>query len=176
MLADGSEFCLPSVSLNDFSNLSRLYWIFQFINSPIDRLIANWKQKREQRTQRKMQNGSRAQKKGSAIQNSLCILLLPLERKRDSNTGSERERTKDAIIKIKPATNLRNQLEIIYMFIRNWNNKRSRATFFHSPPHDDSDICALKKNLYRKKIQKYPSFIYMIQIYNFIRNLCIIWI
>jgi len=58
-------------------------------------------------------------KKGSAIQNSLCILLLPLERKRDSNTGSERERTKDAIIKIKPATNLRNQLEIIYMFIRN---------------------------------------------------------
>jgi len=63
MLADGREICLPPVSLNDFSNLSRLCWIFQFINSPIDRLIANWKQKREQRTQRKMQKGIGTKKK-----------------------------------------------------------------------------------------------------------------
>jgi len=144
MLADGREICLPPVSLNDFSNLSRLCWIFQFINSPIDRLIANWKQKREQRTQRKMQKGI-GTKKESAIQNSLCILLPSLKWKRDGDIGSERDGTKDAIIKIKPATNLRNQLEIIYMFIRNWNNKRSRAAFFLSPPHGDSDICTLQK-------------------------------
>jgi len=81
MLADGREICLPPVSLNDFSNLSRLCWIFQFINSPIDRLIANWKQKREQRTQRKMQKGI-GTKKESAIQNSLCILLPLLKWKR----------------------------------------------------------------------------------------------
>jgi len=42
-----------------------------------------------------------------------------LKWKRDGDIGSERDGTKDAIIKIKPATNLRNQLEIIYMFIRN---------------------------------------------------------